>query len=694
MSYCEDIELWEELPPPIHRVPNNLDSSSTMYYPNHTSHTSPSTRSRRSENTGSENSQVLYMAPPKSSRRNKRADRSLSSLSNGFDKRIARTVDEQTSKDDRTSPTRQLSWHVIDQKALEWQYGFQTSHPYWWSPELKCARPKKFQPGPLNEPTPYTSMGNTSGHSKPASTERRRAISDSYLANSKTVQGLAHLVAIQLLGACFTLLPDHLTSVQSPNCAVAPDRANIPDPQMISSLRLHTNSRYSPNYGYQMCNPSPILFWPGTFDGPSLSGNELSVNATPMSLGSSCAKLKWEYALTASDMMQKPPQDAQRKMSYEAIKSFSSETTFYPRHPIQDLNTGALKMPHTLDSGRRLKKKAYTLNLSKDEAIPTVQKGVNFVQSRNQPFSGSREIPQMAKKTPQKEIVKRLSRLRRRVGGSLNTEIVINVLENHSSASESSMRTAPDAVVRTSSSKRRRRAQEGGDTESSSVNDSPHYNSPMSGSLSPVNGDHNTPFRNSRYQSPASTFRVVEGLNSEGTLAPAKLHITTETTKYQQPPMLRHIEASGLMVLPRRVIPPAVSAITDASPEQIRSEKCHRSSLELSPTSTAPISPIPKRGASTKGRHRRKSMLSEICTPEDLFTSRVNGKPSWNEKSEKNSRSGSIDECHRPQFLRTSSSGTQIFTPAGDGIEIDGLPVGPSRETWTTRRKNGERTYL
>lgn len=48
----------------------------------------------------------------------------------------------------------------------------------------------------------------------------------------------------------------------------------------------------------------------------------------------------------------------------------------------------------------------------------------------------------------------------------------------------------------------------------------------------------------------------------------------------------------------------------------------------------------------------------------------------------------------RPRISRTSTSGTQVFTPKKDGVEIDGLPVGPTRDLWGVKGRRRERTYL
>jgi hypothetical protein len=49
---------------------------------------------------------------------------------------------------------------------------------------------------------------------------------------------------------------------------------------------------------------------------------------------------------------------------------------------------------------------------------------------------------------------------------------------------------------------------------------------------------------------------------------------------------------------------------------------------------------------------------------------------------------------HRPRIKRTSTNGTQVFNPGEDGLELDGLPVGPGRHIWDGHSKSRERSYL
>jgi hypothetical protein len=48
----------------------------------------------------------------------------------------------------------------------------------------------------------------------------------------------------------------------------------------------------------------------------------------------------------------------------------------------------------------------------------------------------------------------------------------------------------------------------------------------------------------------------------------------------------------------------------------------------------------------------------------------------------------------RPRMTRMSTNGTQVFTPSEDGMELDGLPVGPGKDLWVAKGKTSDSTYL
>lgn len=126
---------------------------------------------------------------------------------------------------------------------------------------------------------------------------------------------------------------------------------------------------------------------------------------------------------------------------------------------------------------------------------------------------------------------------------------------------------------------------------------------------------------------------------------------------------------------------------------------------------------------------RRKSGLSEVCAPEE-FSRRSSPNPDGSERNTfstagsalatpvddslpptylsndpshpipkdplgyNNTITTSPPISHRPRLHRMSTSGTQVFSPNPDGIEVDGLPVGPGHEMWSGSREKWERSYL
>jgi hypothetical protein len=156
------------------------------------------------------------------------------------------------------------------------------------------------------------------------------------------------------------------------------------------------------------------------------------------------------------------------------------------------------------------------------------------------------------------------------------------------------------------------------------------------------------------------------------------------------------------------------------------------STLSFPSKSASPSPSYSYSSRKTASRHRRRSMLSEVCTLEDFQSqSSVNevgerrilsavGSTLASPREEvslalstQSQRPGNeeviadssftqftamtdvrVSHRERPGFPRTSTSGTQIFTPEADGMELDGLPVGPDRSHWTRKGGRKERTYL
>jgi len=230
----------------------------------------------RSENIGFNNSDVELeskhcMASPKRSRGSRQ---SLSLIGNG---RGVEGQPESVNKPISNAAEDQAS-NIIDQEIFEWQYACMTGRPFWWSPDSGYTRyrnspPRRHCPRIFNKEADRTIDSDCSLNI--------RDLSEANMNDPKTKNSVAHHVALQLLSACFTLPP---TSLNSPT----PDytsSSKISDPRMISSLRMHTRYRYSPSFGHEARNPSPIEGWS--------SYEDFARPPSPGTIGKQVATLKY-----------------------------------------------------------------------------------------------------------------------------------------------------------------------------------------------------------------------------------------------------------------------------------------------------------------------------------------------------------------------------------------------------------------
>lgn len=201
-----------------------------------------------------------------------RVDRSLSSIANSSGRQLDGSLDIKPKFDKGTS-FDELSWNIIDREIFEWQYVCQTGRPYWWSPESRSNRLRKLQPRSLYESNPSNWIKEViDEHLKPSYHFQRRSVSEAHLTDpAGPVDDLAHMIAVQLLGACFTMPPGQAIGIPPPNYVASDcptsNSTIIPDPRMTSSLRMHTHFLYSACFGHQACNSSPIQLW--MYDGHS-----------------------------------------------------------------------------------------------------------------------------------------------------------------------------------------------------------------------------------------------------------------------------------------------------------------------------------------------------------------------------------------------------------------------------------------
>ncbi|KAH7369502.1 hypothetical protein BKA65DRAFT_416470 [Rhexocercosporidium sp. MPI-PUGE-AT-0058] len=589
------------------------------------------------------------MADSEKNSRSRQTRQSLSSISNCVDRRFDGSLDQR--EDAPREDT--LSWDIIDQEIYEWQYVCQTGRPYWWSPESKYTRMKRYQPRLMNELSPKLWMRELDGRPKRAYAEIRRAVSDNYFCDPGTIHDLAHLVAIQLLGACFTLPPDRILGISSPNYTINKTSARLPEPRMISSLRMHTQFRYSPSFGHQARNTSPVQGWPKSFvnTSPGFSSRIPDTEASALA--------SWRRALNLtggsgscgsleSDGSARPHSNNDGlELELEALHQSQR-----PSHQSYIPMMVPHSMRHRTERGGR-----------KTSRQPNAKRGTQSTEPKTnyrlEPVI--RSEPHHVFIQPVLElVVKRWANFKRRLSGSLHSALPTGGSEDQDSASE-----IGSPAISSDGKARRLRAQERGDIHSSDAESTPHFNTPVSGHLTPTTSQ--KPFHDRRRK------RVSP---SESSLHP-----------------MGHQYSPGV----QEPTAPSRPAFPFYSPARYNP-------------------PITSNSFSSRRRHnreKRKSTLSDMYTADDIrepgalgrgvpgAPASANATPMENGEQEFRSVATTLaipilndpTISLRPRIGRTSTSGTQIFTPVDGGIELDGLPVGPPEKTWIGHGRR-ERTYL
>lgn len=674
---------------------------------------------------GSENSQVLYVAsPPKRSRKLRS---SLSSIGNRSTRIMDGSLDTKADAEGY-SLSDGLTWNMIDREIFEWQYVCRTGRPYWWSPQSKCSPLKRLPARLSNEAPLRLGMREIAGCLTNEYSNKRRTVSDSYLAGQDCAEDLAHLAAIQLLGSCFTIPPDH-------NGLPAPDYTsynlngppNSPDPRLISSLRMHTHFRYSPCFGHQARNTSPVRLWSGSNDGPSPGSSPLFAATgfqTPV-IGTSGSLPRRRRAHRASNFTEGSASSCYSDNQPEEYLKFASKcnldptavaTARYRRQGIDDDNARPTTYLYLPSQSRRRPPRPTPVRTDGDIDMPDGYRGVQL--SSRSPATNYRLQPVIRSEPhhvfvqPVKElVVKRWRTFRRRFGGSLNGPLPTDSEEFMSEGSTCARSGISSPAMSSDGRTRRRRAQERGDIDGS-VDSTPHYNSPVTGYQTPNGSGFPNPFWvDSTNASPS--FELADPLTAAAALALAETQAWCSNSASANP------------------LIPADSVAAGDNPT---AEGRTQSKLAPNPSTPSYTKRIRK-------RQHRKSMLSEMHIPEDfgenvaggendkeavdrsVLSAAGNALSSPKEELESDidhviqtkaresignlgplrafsMRRMTVSSDSRPslRLSRTSTTGTQVFTPSDEGVEIDGLPVGPSKELWHTccdgRDKRRERTYL
>jgi hypothetical protein len=674
---------------------------------------------RRSINSGSEDSDTLYMVM---SDKSNRRDHPLSLTSSNSAPKLDGPSDRKGAWKETSAAedaAEQLSWNIIDREIHEWQYVCRTGYPYWWSPKAKYNHQNMVQSKLANEQTSRFWVGEADDGPKLGNSLRRRAVSDSFLAVSNTVGDMAHMIAVQLLDSCFTLPPDLVTNIPSQSYAV-PEINRSPsmsllDSRMISSLRMHTSYRYSPCFGRQGRNTSPTHLVAGTCDGP-FPGSSSPPTATDMQTPD----------IRPSDIL------SRRRRVHRALHVTEGSATSCSLDSHMDdylkLCSTKVNLDSTVRAEASTRRQGTEGDNKQEHTIPCfLEKGKQTQQActkdnRNQEHIDTSEVYRIRQRTnydsntttsqrdfmqPVKELVaRRWQTLRRRLGGSSHSNVPLTGSDEISLPSGSG---ASSPVVESDGKERRRRARASGDI--SSYESAPHYNSPVSSHLSP---------NQSRASSPAHA--------DYGTVHPRSL-LTESLAAAESLAFTEDCEDPSLSYDPTFGPSPTAESCPSYQPQNsshlslvseanIESRDGNRLSQQSLLNSNASGQPCSKR-KSRRGQ-RRKSMLSEMFTAGDDMTDETTTE-GCDDKTE-TSVSNVVDRelsplggkmestsdtrppdsdiaqwsitGRKPRLSRTSTSGTQIFSPSDEGVEADELPVSLNRIVWDGPRKRRARSYL
>jgi hypothetical protein len=680
-----------------------------------------------SEDHGSENSQVLFMTTPK---RQKRSGRSFSEISYNS---VRKMDGPSEGKPDAAidAMTEELASNVIDREIYEWQYVCETGRPYWWSPEQKYHRLRRLLPRKSNEISPWIWMRDIDERPKGEYDSRRRSVSESFQSDPDNVHTLAHMIAIQLLSSCFTLPPDHVLGIPSPNYQTF-DKAGatkIPDPRMISSLRMHTHFRYSPCFGHQARNTSPVQLWPSPFDGQSQNTSASTSAAgtgfqTP-DIGTSGFKGKRNRGHRTLHVTEGSTPDGSfddgtghhGKSNWERLDPTVAESAWRRRRSIHGKPPRSLTLSHMPGQTRNTNSRrggtdsinqppAPNSSAAEDSMNPAeAYRGADLGQHSTMNYrmhSVIRSEPHHVFVQPVRElVVKRWKTFRRRFGGSLHSPLPVGMSEDHlAETSETARSGASSPVISNDGRTRRQRAQERGDIHSSSVNSTTHYNSPVTGCATPDDNGVSKPFWVDS-AGPSPTFQLADPLSAAAALAAAE-----SVDKYSDKPRTDTPSSSGgqgsgsQRVLPTStggspfprfdagILPPLTSSST--RPYSRRGSLIRRSMLSEVHTPDDFVSVaaaiVHREPGESRGLRRRGSLASPLEHAAPLPLSR--GIPQAQESLRNRIPNGpfklmdvvAINSRERPRLSRTSTSGTQVFHPDEEGVEIDGLPVGPGRD--------------
>jgi hypothetical protein len=570
----------------------------------------------------------------------------------------------------------ELSWNIIDREIQEWDYVRRTGRPFWWSSESKSSRLRSLPMKELGDASTNFQIDDEGDEQTSTQiTPRRRAISESNLPTSSWVTDeLVQMIAVQLLGACFTLPPEYLvpltpalSSYNRKGCSKPPNSC------MISALRMHTQFRYSPCFGHQARNTSPIQPWDGIYDGAStysVSPPDTSGAKTPVigTSGPIRRRSRLQKALKALHVTE---------TSTDSYDSESHDHSNVTRAKDDDIDIS--KVYRGVQSSQRSKTMYRLQPVLRSEPHPV------FVQP-------VREL-----------VVKRWRSLRRQFGGSLHSAVPASPSEE---VGADLATCATSSTMSSDTRSRRQKAQERGEIHSCSMESTPLYNTPVTGSITPAASEHLSFLYASRPDSPESPrglSKLVPDQNIDDLdqihqiIKPPDEELFIETGAYISPNMTMTKSDAGFFF---------VQSVSDMQFDRLGFvpkgiPRRQRMTSMLSEMHVPNDDSVPKAHQLAVHQNSSSGATAATCDASaDEFGQRGRRRKEGSENGLDlpSHANGSSKEAYHPPMVRTSTNETQIFRPASDGIELDGLPVGPGEEFWDDsvdkKGKRKERTYL
>jgi len=389
----------------------------------------------------------------------------------------------------------------------------------------------------------------------------------------------------------------------------------LPDPRMISSLRMHSHFRYSPSFGHQARNVSPMAMGMGTFDGTSPSLLRLA-------------------ALPSNVSMFLPTQARGRRIRRRVVGDFSSESAAEDAghaytHPIsaatqqQELSQ---TVPLEESEPDHHSTNFATQNSSQDNLDRASYSESIHEATRAKPLRSEFRLQSVLRSEshhvfvqPVKElVVKRWKTFRRRLGGSSPSDRLRSDEESESGQSVCSS-TGPGNDGR----ERRRRVQNDSEIDAFMDGDA-HSNSPARQQATPLMLESET-FPSTDPENSHFQFHLADPLTAVADLVAAP---SEDPDQSHWSPLSR---AGCAPMSHASTANPELQANLDEAMVTIESvpkkPECQSSISSKQTGSCSAHSYSSRRGQ--VGR-RRKSLLSEVCTPDDF---NLNGEGKTEERS-------------------------------------------------------------